>query len=249
MATDEALFCLAMPGTAPVLRFYTWERPTLSLGYFQDYKKVVLDTFCVHNNIDVVRRITGGRSVLHQYEVTYAVVAPLEKLFANQSLQETYQLIAKALNRALEQLGIADPSIAMNIPADAAREARLPQCFVAVSQYEHSVQYRKIIGSAQKRSREAFLQHGSILLDFDARLQQGCIRRPDPEIEKKIAPLNRMLGRSLPFDEIASHFCKAFEETLHITLRPGRLTSGEEERVSLLEEKYRNREWIEGRCR
>ncbi len=158
-------------------------------------------------------------------------------------------MIAKVLNRALEQLGIAGPSISTDIPAGATREARLPQCFVAVSQYEHSVQHRKIIGSAQKRSREAFLQHGSILLDFDSRLQQGCIRRPDPEIEKKIAPLNRLLGRRLPFEEIASNFSRAFEETFKVTVQPGWLTSAEEEIVLQLEDKYRDRGWIEGRCR
>ncbi len=71
----------AHPDSPPVLRFYTWNKPTLSLGCFQDYKKVVSEPFIVHNKMDVVRRITGGRSVLHQYEVTYAVVAPQTGVF------------------------------------------------------------------------------------------------------------------------------------------------------------------------
>ncbi len=99
MAIDEALYQLADAGRAPVLRFYTWANPTLSLGFFQNYKRVVSESFIVHNNIDVVRRITGGRAVLHQDEVTYALAGPLTNRFENQSLQETYRLIAQALNR------------------------------------------------------------------------------------------------------------------------------------------------------
>ena len=192
MAIDEALYRSVTPGSSPILRFYTWQRPTLSLGYFQDYGRVVSEPFVVHNNIDVVRRITGGRTVLHQYEVTYAVVAPLDNIFENLSLQETYRLIAEALNLALQQLGASESSISLDATR---REFHLPQCFVAVSKYEIADGRRKVIGSAQKRSRDRFLQHGSILLDFDARLQQGCVQRPDPEIEKKIAPLNPQLGR------------------------------------------------------
>ena len=98
MAIDEALYRQANSGTCPVLRLYSWERPTLSLGYFQNYKRVVCEPFCVHNKIDVVRRLTGGRAVLHDEEVTYAVVASLEQgTFKGRTLQETYQLIAEAL--------------------------------------------------------------------------------------------------------------------------------------------------------
>lgn len=249
MAMDEALFVSARSPSVPVLRFYNWRRPTLSLGYFQDYAKVVLDSFAVRNNIDVVRRITGGRSVLHQYEVTYAVVAPLEKLFAKQSLQETYELIAKALNRGLEKFGIAEASVSLDLPADAVRESRLPQCFVAVSQFEHSVHSRKTIGSAQKRSREAFLQHGSILLDFDLQMQQGCILRPDPQIDRKIAPLNHLLGRVLSFEEVSQMFADAFRETLSVQFLPDDLNADEERLAARLEEKYKSRDWTERRCR
>ena len=98
----------------PTLRLYTWQHPTLSLGYFQDYKRVVCEPYIVHNKIHVVRRLTGGRAVLHDLEMTYAVAAPLERgVFQNCTLQETYQLIAKALDLALQNLGVKRSAISM----------------------------------------------------------------------------------------------------------------------------------------
>src|SRR5262245_59551893 len=209
MAIDEALYLSLELHSSPVLRFYSWETPTLSLGYSQDYKSVVSEAFCVHNNICVVRRPTGGRAVLHQYEITYAVVAPLEDDFKNLSLRETYQLISRALNQALQHLGISESSISSGSPVS--RGNQNPQCFVITSPYEITYNARKAVGSAQRRSRDRFLQHGSILLDFDPYLQQGCILHPDPEIENKIAPLNRRLAHPVSFQEGSAAFTQAFQ--------------------------------------
>jgi len=188
MAIDEALYTLITPLSRPVLRFYTWANPTLSLGFFQNYKKVVNRPFCVHNNIDVVRRITGGRAVLHDTEVTYAVIAPLNQGFENQSLRDTYQLIAKALHQALLQFGVEQSAISFRDSSPRLSPgSSLPQCFTTVGQYEIASQGKKMIGSAQKRSRDGFLQHGSILVDFRSALQQGCLLNPDPAIENRIA--------------------------------------------------------------
>ncbi len=249
MAIDEALYRQAEPDTSPVVRFYSWERPTLSLGFFQDYKRVVCEPFCVHNKIDVVRRITGGRAVLHQYEVTYAIVAPLQRTFEKRSLQETYQLIAEALNLGLQNFGVDQPSIFVGDAGVSRRESRLPQCFVSVSRYEHASNSRKVIGSAQKRSRDRFLQHGSILLDFDLRLQQGCVNRPDPQIESKIAPLEHLLQRQIVFTEAAGRFAGAFETKFGIRFETSSLSESERKLVGEFERKYQSDEWTLGSCK
>lgn len=252
MAIDEALYNAATPGSAPALRLYTWHRPTLSLGYFQNYEVVVDKAFCLRNNIDIVRRLTGGRAVLHDREVTYAVAASLESgIFEGRSLQETYHLIAGALNAGLERMGLNQSSILLEAPpspeAAAAEgpQARLPQCFVSVSKYEISRHSRKIIGSAQKRSRDRFVQHGSILLDFDLRLQQGCVRIPAADIESRIAPLNRILGRQLAFDDVARSLTSAFASRFGVRLVEDRLTGEELRAVDALEEKYESADWTE----
>jgi lipoate-protein ligase A len=242
MAIDEALYISAATANQPVLRLYTWERPTLSLGYFQNYKSVVCEPFCVHNNIHVVRRFTGGRSVLHHLEMTYAIAAPLERgTFKNCSLQETYQLIARALDSALQNLGVTRAAISFQSNQQA--QIRKAQCFVSVSQFELAENEKKIIGSAQKRSRNAFLQHGSILFDFDFNLQQGCVNNPDPEIEMKIAPLRAILGRIPDFDEARESIIKSFEEVLSVKFEESDLESVELEIAKKLESKYRSSEW------
>jgi lipoate-protein ligase A len=247
MAIDEALYLLA---DSPVLRFYTWQKPTLSLGFFQDYKRVVRESFLMHNNIDVVRRITGGRAVLHQFEVTYALAGPLKHHFADKSLQETYRLIAEALNQGLKSLGVPQSFFSKESSGpEAMRESRLPQCFVAVSRYEIAKDARKIIGSAQKRSRDRFVQHGSILLDFDVAFQNGCILNPDLQIEKKVAPLNPMFGRVVSLTEVLEHFGKAFEEQFQITAEPSELDKNELDLICSLEQKYQSPEWTQHGCR
>ena len=248
MAIDEALYLLASPARPPVLRFYTWQKPTLSLGFFQNYKRVVSEPFIRHNNIGVVRRITGGRAVLHDSEVTYALAGTLTNEFANQSLKETYSVIAQALNLGLQSLGI-DETVSSLDHAEAARESRLPQCFVAVSQYEISKGNRKMIGSAQKRARDKFVQHGSILLNFDKRLQNGCILKPDPAIEEKIAPLTRILQRELPSEELIPHFIKGFEQQFGVELELSALTAPERELIGVLEPVYQSIEWTQNGCR
>ncbi|HET6266528.1 MAG TPA: hypothetical protein VFG11_02340, partial [Acidobacteriota bacterium] len=208
--------------------------------------KVVSDPFLVHNKIDVVRRITGGRSVLHDIEVTYAVIAPLTGVFENQTLQQTYQVIAKALSLAIRQLGVKEAS---TLWESREKGQSNPQCFVAVSRYEISHQSRKVIGSAQKRSRDRFLQHGSILLGFNSMLQRGCVKEPDLEIEKKIAPLNLQLNRELSFDEVAETFARAFASTFETEMSRSEMSPAELKLAGELETKYLSPDWTRNRCR
>src|SRR5262245_56298646 len=248
MAIDEAIFLSAENAAQPVLRLYTWELPTLSLGYFQDYKTVVCEPFCVHNNIHVVRRFTGGRAVLHHLEMTYAIAAPLDRgVFKDCYLQETYQLIARALDSALQNLGVTRAAISFQ--SDQRPQLRKAQCFVSVSQFELAENEKKIISSAQKRSRNAFLQHGSILFDFDSKLQHGCVNNSDPEIERKIAPLKTVLGRVPEFSEAQQGIIKAFEQVLNVKFDESNLEQGELEIARELESKYRSADWTQGECR
>jgi lipoyl(octanoyl) transferase len=251
MAMDEALLTSLGPDSSPILRFYSWRRPVLSLGRFQRYKSVVHDPFCVHNNIDVVRRLTGGRAVLHHLEVTYAVVARLDRgLFENHSLHQTYRRIAEALNLGLKMMGVDKALIAL-APGTGQDHPRAAagQCFVSISRYEIGERARKIIGSAQRRMQDRFLQHGSILLDFDPALQSGCVLAPDPAIESKIAPLNALTGRPLAFEEVASAFASGFERALSVELIRGEITDAEAALTRELETLYAGDTWTRDGCR
>ena len=181
MALDEALFREAEAGREdqPVLRLYRWAPPCLSLGRHQDPEVAADGAFCRARGIDVVRRPTGGMAVLHDDEVTYAVVAPMDRPpFAGLNLMETYGRIAGALVEGLRGLGL---------PAELSRRRVSPAplsaapCFQVPTENEILVHGRKVVGSAQLRGQRAFLQHGAVPLALDYRLLLRATGRGDED--------------------------------------------------------------------
>ncbi len=176
MALDEAILTACEAGTAPpTLRVYGWRPPALSLGYAQRVHKEVNTDACQRYGIDIVRRPTGGRAVLHDDEVTYSVVMPIDLHDGARTLTEHYHLIGQALAAALTHLGL---SVRLARPQRAVKErqASSPACFAALSRYELSVEGKKLVGSAQKRGQQALLQHGSIPLSLDRQRLFQCLR-------------------------------------------------------------------------
>ncbi|NPU86052.1 MAG: lipoate--protein ligase family protein [Syntrophaceae bacterium] len=167
MAIDEAIFREVQENRSPpTIRFYGWLQPSVSLGYFQDIRSEVNLDACKRLGVDVVRRPTGGKAVLHGNDLTYAVIARQEGQRFESGILATYLAISRCLSKALRNWGI---------PVDCAEPGRSSpevflntSCFAKPSRYELLVNGRKICGSAQARSRGSFLQHGSILIDFDA---------------------------------------------------------------------------------
>ena len=172
MAVDERLFDLARRAPRTFLRFYRWERPTASLGYSQDPGKVIDLDFCRRHRIDVVRRMTGGKLVLHHREVTYSLSSSDTGLFTG-TLRESYHLISRALLKGLELMGL-EARLAEAPPQSYAR-GTMP-CFAYAARDEIEVDGRKIVGSAQKRLGPSFLPHGSIPLEKDEALLAGVSR-------------------------------------------------------------------------
>ncbi len=178
MALDEAILLACEAGTAPpTLRVYGWQPLALSLGYAQSVSKEVNPDACHRYGIEIVRRPTGGRAVLHDDEVTYSVVMPIASQDGARSLTEHYHLIGLALAEAFTHLGLA---VRLSRPQRAAKERQAPSpaCFAALSRYELSVSGKKLVGSAQKRGQYALLQHGSIPLSLDRQRLFQCLRVP-----------------------------------------------------------------------
>ena len=152
------------------LRVYSWNRPTMSIGRNQTAReRYHLDRLAAAG-IDIVRRPTGGRAILHDREVTYSVTAPVA---GAGDLRASYERINRILVTALDALGVAAS------PAAATRRASAPgvaPCFDEPSAGELTVRGRKLAGSAQWRADGALLQHGSILLaDDQSRLSDFTI--------------------------------------------------------------------------
>ncbi|HEX6970820.1 MAG TPA: biotin/lipoate A/B protein ligase family protein [Limnochordia bacterium] len=164
MAVDEALLASVAAGGPPVFRLYAWQPPAFSVGYFQRVDEVVDTAACRAAGVDVVRRPTGGRAVLHEHEVTYALCLPLAYPGLPRGVAASYRHLVRFIVQALRSLGVD----ARFTPAQpTGRGAARAACFASPSWYEVAVEGRKVVGSAQVRRGGALLQHGSILLRFD----------------------------------------------------------------------------------
>jgi lipoate-protein ligase A len=155
MAADLQLLDEVATGATPALRLYTWTRPTLSIGRFQDLSDIDVAA-CTRAGVPVVRRPTGGAALLHGADLTYAVVMPLRDGF-DTGVQAVYDLIARGLITGLEGLGVHAAVARNDGPPGAV-------CFAGQQGADLRVADRKVCGSAQVRKRGAVLQHGSILL-------------------------------------------------------------------------------------
>ena len=179
MARDVAMLEAVADGEAlPTVRLYGWDPPCLSLGRHQGIEAADLE-FCRAEGIDVVRRPTGGRALLHHLELTYAVFAPLNEGPLPRGLQEAYRTICAALVRAVRTLGVDAELTGAEVNLQLPNPKTTIPCFEAPAGGEVVVDGRKLIGSAMRAHGGAILQHGAILLDWDGRLQAGAMGLDD----------------------------------------------------------------------
>ncbi len=218
MAVDEELLARAQAGEQkPVLRFYAWSPPAVSLGRFQKMKSSVNTEACRRLGIDIVRRVTGGRAVLHRNELTYSIVARTDHSLFPQTVLGTYKVIAAGLVTGLRLLGLPAEMVTREDSSHASLVQKRPKeasCFSSPSWYEIVVQGRKIVGSAQRRAGRAFLQHGSILIDYDPQLEAVVI--PGEPTSERVTSIQRELGRTVTGEEIKSAILSGFREALGI---------------------------------
>lgn len=248
MALDETLLHAVAKGTsAPVLRFYRWQPATVTLGYAQSATTDIDLEVCHHAGLDVIRRSTGGRAVLHDNEVTYSIIAPsVSNLFGN-SVLDSYRVISEVLQKALQRLGLP-AKLVPGRPRGGQLNATKAVCFSAPSQYELVIDDHKVAGSAQKRHGQAFLQHGSIPLEMDLELL-GKVLKTDVNTETagsldKVGWLNMWTSQPLSIAEVETSIVEEFAKAMDSTLSSSELTDteiGEAEKLCC--EKYANPDW------
>jgi lipoate-protein ligase A len=250
MAIDEAILEQAGRGqTQPVLRLYAWAPPCLSLGYSQPAGDVDRSRLA-ELGWDLVRRPTGGRAILHTDELTYAVIGPPNEPRLAGSLMESYHRLADALLASLQRLSL--PASAN--PEAPGRPGSGPVCFEVPSNYEITVQGRKLIGSAQARRKDGVLQHGSLPLVGDlGRILQALVFADEAgriqaaaRLHQRAATVEEVSGLRLPWDQAAQAFIEGFSQTLNLELVEKSLTSEEIMRAQeLVETKYAHPSWTE----
>ncbi|MBC7361018.1 MAG: lipoate--protein ligase family protein [Candidatus Aminicenantes bacterium] len=240
MAVDEYLFRLAQNSSNTYFRFYTWLRPTASLGCSQDVSRVVNLEECQKRGVDVVRRMTGGKMVLHHLEVTYSVASSRTDIFTA-TLEGSYRLISQALVKGLELMGLK-PTLASTTVSAYAR-SNLP-CFAYPARNEVEINGKKIIGSAQKRTGSAFIQHGSIPLVKEIELLSAISFGLDPSRQGSMTSLSDELGWEIGYEEAAEYFRQGFEQYFGLELRPLELKPEELELIKRIEtSKYASPRW------
>jgi lipoate-protein ligase A len=228
MARDVAMLeAVAHDEAPPTLRLYGWDPPCLSLGRHQGLEAADLG-FCRANGIDVVRRPTGGRALLHHLELTYAVLAPLGEGHIPRALQDAYRRICEPLVAACRSLGIAAELTPGEVNLQLPSPASTIPCFEAPAGGEVVVGGRKLIGSAMRAHGGAVLQHGAILLDWDGRLQAGSMGLADDRsLRASVTTLAEQLGRPCPLTELEQAVLEAFRRDFGITLEKGVLSNPE----------------------
>jgi len=248
MALDEVLLqAVASAESLPVLRFYRWRPATISLGYGQSVTADVDLEVCRQAGLDVVRRSTGGRAVLHDHEVTYAVIAPLHTGLFGGSVLDCYRVISDVLQQTLVKLGLP-AKLVPGKPRGGQQNALKAVCFSAPSQYELVIDGRKVAGSAQKRHGQAFLQHGSIPIEMDlallGRVLKADMDKATADSLQTVGWLNQWSPRPLAVDDLETLLADEFSRHLQIEwLHSGPTAAELRQARSLCVEKFGHSAW------
>ena len=221
MALDEALLTNLVDHDTPILRLYGWQPPCVSIGYFQSMEEEVDVLKCSNMGVDVVRRITGGGAVLHEFELTYTFIT--KNYPAN--ILESYELICEPVVLCLNRLGYNAKYVPLN---------------------DIVVDNKKVSGNAQTRKNNILLQHGTILLAVDIEKMFSMLKVPSEKIKDKMIKdvKARVTGINRSFEEVASNLKESFAEIFGAQIITDTLSSKEkEDKEKLVIEKYSSRQW------
>jgi len=228
MAIDQAILGLHANGISPpTLRFYQWSPPAVSLGYCQKQPNLDLAA-CQRLGIEVVRRPSGGRAVLHLGDLTYAVIAGTAEGMPS-AVTAAYRLICDGLLQGFRLLGI-DAVMGRGV----IKPPQMDICFLRGTLGSIVHQERKFVGSARTWHASSMLQHGSIILapQIEAliSLWPGIADSPEErqaKLEGRISSLQEILGRLPEVAEVKGAIRAGLAQALGIRFVPGELTPGE----------------------
>lgn len=249
MALDECLLIWHSKGLIPpVLRFYGWSKPSLSIGRFQKERTINFSGIKRHQ-CQFVRRLTGGSAVLHDDELTYSLVVSESKPYINESIRKAYYTLAQGIFAGFQELGI---QAEFSRPEDHFTQERSAVCFERPSDYEMLVDGKKISGHAQTRQKGVLLQHGSLpftidkdmLFDLFAFSSEEFRAKKREDFSNKAIAINDVAPTPVTYEQAVEAFTKGFAKGLQLELVPFELSPSQWEEVhALAESKYRSDEW------
>lgn len=217
-----------------ILRFYRWEPAGLSLGYFQRAADFPEEMLRRHGWV-LVRRVTGGAAICHAGDLTFSIVCRPEHPWFAGTVEQSYDRVHAAIARGLERLGVAAaPRGATSARSDSAQRGE-PVCFHAATRFDLVALGRKLVGSAQRRTRDRLLHHGSIPL------------APNP-LAREAACLEGVMHRQIGAAEVEAALVAGFEQEMGATFRESEISAAEQARAEdLVRRQFGTEEWNRGR--
>jgi lipoate-protein ligase A len=254
MAADEAVLESVREGVSPpVFRAFGWRPPGLSFGYAQRVGREVDLGRCREMGVEVVRRPTGGRAVLHWNELTYSVLCRGDDPLVGGGVLEAYRRISECLVAGLRLFGVAADLVRAEPPSvRPIGESVTSPCFSSAARHEVVINGRKLIGSAQRRMGDLLLQHGSLILGPEHKRIVDLLRLTSDdlraqfrrELDEGTTSLEEALGRPVAFDDLAECLRQGFEQRLGLPFVEQPLTGRERARIEVLvREKYGTDAW------
>ncbi len=248
MACDETLFLGLIRGVSePTIRLYTWEKPTVSIGYFQKAKDINI-SLLKEKGGDFVRRPTGGRAVLHWKELTFCLTIPDGGGSLWDVFKKIHQAIGMGLNLAGVPAKVLEEEEGFKIPTE-----RTAACFASPSKYELTINGKKAVGTAQRRIRNTLLVHGSIPIKSTYQFLFDVLNFPSQRVKER-AYKNALSKMTSIYDEtgldftpksLASYIVEGIEKIWHINVEEGKYTSWETENIhKLSKNKYSHPNWL-----
>ena len=254
MAQDEAILDAVGLGKAPpTLRFYSWNPACISLGNAQPVEDLDLNRLRARG-WEYVRRLSGGRSILHTDEVTYSISLPAKHPLLAGGIVESYKRLSLGLSAGLSLLGL-DIHVEKEVDVTP-KDRENPVCFEVPSHYELTVAGKKIVGSAQVRRKSGALQHGTVpckgdisriceVLRWESEEARSAARK---RIQARAATLKQSGASEFQFGKVAGALENGLTRALNIQFKRQTLTPDEYQRTEeLLETRYRNLNWTERR--
>ncbi len=239
MAVDEAMLLSQQEQPNPTLRFYTWSSPAFSFGYFQDIATEVDVEACRADGIELVKRMTGGGTVVHGQDLTYTLILPRHA--GEKSISEVYQCIGQSLVKAFAKLGI--PAECHAVGADALKTTQ-NICLTNPADYDVMCDGKKLAGVSVRRNRNGMMFQGYISLDMPSLSILARVSR-DPEVQqiliKKSTAINtagRFITKSALIEAISEIF------NIGVAFHSGKLSSSERAQAeTLADTKYAATKW------
>ena len=238
MARDEYLFHLCHEKKVGFFRLYSWERPTFSFGVSQKISKAVNIDFIAANNCSYVRRVTGGKTVLHHNEITYAVASSEDIFYKDHDLYKSYMLISQVLVNAFHRIDVE----AYLSPGSSPLLSKTNNpCFSFPTPNELEIAGKKIVGSAQKRNNQALLQHGSIPLSMDYSLYAGGTHSNSDFLKGRMTTLREVSDKS--GDDLCRALIESFQGFISAALEEYEFDSRDMQAIAEIEKKYNSYDW------